>query len=62
MHYIIVRDEDYEYASTKLLEADLVSVGPNRTPHPDKLKNHPNPDAVIEKIYENWRKLDTSVR
>ncbi|KAI9759524.1 MAG: Golgi mannosyltransferase complex subunit [Chaenotheca gracillima] len=60
IHNIVVRDEDYQTAIQKLLNAGLVAADPDRSPPPEVLANLPDPEAAVRKIYKGYQRLDQS--
>jgi hypothetical protein len=56
----VVQDNDYTAAIEKLKSAGFVQTMPNRTPAPEIIERHPNPQQMLEQINAGYKRLDRS--
>lgn len=56
----VVQDNDYTAAIEKLNSAGFVQTVPNRTPPPEIMERHPNPQKMLEEINAGYIRLDRS--
>lgn len=56
----VVHDNDYTAAIEKLNNANFVQTAPNRTPAPEIMERHPNPQQMVEEIKAGYTRLDRS--
>jgi hypothetical protein len=57
---VVVQDDDYTTAVEKLKNAGFILSVPNRTPPPEIMENHPNPQQMLEEINAGYKRLDRS--
>lgn len=57
---IVVQDNDYTAAIEKLESAGFKRSVPNRTPPPEIMEDHPNPQQMLEEINAGYERLDRS--
>ncbi|KAB8257984.1 hypothetical protein BDV32DRAFT_139962 [Aspergillus pseudonomiae] len=57
---VVVQDNDYTAAIEKLEGAGFNRNVPNRTPAPEIMENHPNPQQMMEEINAGYQRLDQS--
>jgi hypothetical protein len=57
---VVVHDDDYTAAIEKLKSAGLIPSFPNRTPPPEIMEDHPNPQQMLEEINSGYKRLDRS--
>ncbi|KAB8229426.1 uncharacterized protein BDW43DRAFT_288320 [Aspergillus alliaceus] len=57
---IVVEDDDYTAAMKKLESAGFHRNVPNRTPPPEVMEDHPNPQQMLEEINAGYSRLDQS--
>ena len=60
VHYIVIRDEDYQTAVRKLLESKFVSTVPDNSPPFEVTEHLPDPQGVLKEINEGYRGLGQS--
>ncbi|KAI4127408.1 MAG: hypothetical protein LQ347_004615, partial [Umbilicaria vellea] len=60
IHYIVIRDEDYQTAIRKLLDSKFVSTVPDRSPPFEVIEHLPDPQDVLKEINEGYKGLDQS--
>ncbi|KAI9737347.1 MAG: hypothetical protein M1834_009501 [Cirrosporium novae-zelandiae] len=60
IHIIVVRNEDYESSIQKLHNSGFLETAPCRSPPPEILETLPDPQAVLDEINRNYKKLDQS--
>lgn len=57
---VVVQDEDYTVAIEKFENAGFTRSIPNRTPPPEVMENHSNPQQMLEEINAGYKRLDYS--
>ncbi|KAL4942563.1 hypothetical protein BDV06DRAFT_162002 [Aspergillus oleicola] len=57
---IVVQDDDYADAIEKLESAGFGRSIPKRSPPPEIMEDHPNPQQVLEEINAGYKRLDWS--
>ncbi|KKZ65626.1 hypothetical protein EMCG_08533 [[Emmonsia] crescens] len=57
---VVVQDNDYTAAIEKLVNAGFTQSVPNRTPPPEIMEEHPNPQQMLEEINAPYKRLDRS--
>lgn len=57
---IVVQDNDFLDAIERLVSAGFHRSVPNRTPRPEIIVRHPNPQQMLEAINAGYKRLDNS--
>jgi hypothetical protein len=57
---VVVQDDDYTDAIERLESAGFDRSVPNRTPPPEIMENHPNPQQMMEEINTGYKRFDRS--
>ncbi|GKZ24618.1 hypothetical protein AbraIFM66951_012022 [Aspergillus brasiliensis] len=55
---MVVRDDDYAAAIEKLERAGFTKSAPNRTPCPEIMADHPDPQRLMEEINAGYKRVD----
>jgi hypothetical protein len=55
---LVVRDEDYQIASAKLINSGFIRAPPDRTPRPEVLGRLRDPQGAVDGINAEYRLLD----
>lgn len=59
---LAVRDEDYENATSKLVNAGFIPTIPDRRPAPEVMKSLSDPEATVRQVNEGYKRVDISTR
>lgn len=58
VHTLVVRDEDYQQATRKLLDSGFQLASPDRSPPREVLDTLPDPESVLREIHSGYRSFD----